>query len=187
MSHTNNLTGYFLLAMPAMIDPTFQKSVTLICEHNDKGAMGLILNRTIDMTVELLFKNLELPVENPDIHDRKVLLGGPVQTERGFVLHRPIGDWQHTLPVFDNIGVTTSKDVLKSIALGYDPQEYLITLGYAGWSEGQLETEIANNDWLTVPASPDIIFNTAPETRYAAAVDLLGIDLSNLSMSAGHA
>ena len=187
MNDVNNLTGYFLLAMPSMTDPTFAKSVTLICEHNEKGALGLMLNRPIDMSVEMLLNNLELPTCNPSVKDRQVLLGGPVQTERGFVLHSPLGDWQTTMRVFDNIGLTTSKDILTALAAASEPTQWLITLGYAGWSAGQLEDELANNAWLTVPANASIIFDTPLEDRFDAAVNLLGIDFSNLSMTAGHA
>lgn len=184
---TMNLTNHFLIAMPAMADPNFARSLTFICEHNEQGALGIIVNRAIDMDVATLFERIEIPLQVPDLGGQPVYFGGPVQTDRGFVLHRPKGDWQSTLPVSDDIGLTSSRDILQSVGAEGHPAEFLISLGYAGWAAGQLEHELAQNAWLTVKADPDVIFRLPPEQRLNAAMRLLGVDFVSLSEVAGHA
>jgi len=182
-----NLTNHFLIAMPAMTDPFFAKSLTYVCEHNDQGAMGIVVNRPISLTLSELFAQINMPLKPTELEDVLVHFGGPVQTDRGFVLHDTVGSWQSTLQVNDNIGLTTSKDILQAVGEGQGPQHMLVTLGYAGWSEGQLEQELADNAWLSVPATEHILFDLPAEERLPAAMALLGIDFASLSDEAGHA
>ncbi|MEN9489779.1 MAG: hypothetical protein RJA63_228 [Pseudomonadota bacterium] len=182
-----NFTNHFLIAMPAMADPNFSRTVAFIAEHGEDGAIGVIINRPIDLTIKDLFERIEIPFDRPEIAGQPVYFGGPVQTDRGFVLHRPAGDWQSTLRVEAGVALTSSKDILVAMAAEGEPNEVLISLGYAGWEAGQLEDEIAQNAWLTVPADPRILFEVAPEARFDAAMQLLGIDFANLSDVAGHA
>lgn len=189
------LADHFLIAMPSMLDPVFGGTVVYICEHNEQGALGVIINKPTDMTMNVLFERLELTLEiNParsgalaGLGDRPVLFGGPVQVERGFVLHAPGGSYSSTVIVTDQVVLTTSKDVLEAVAAGNGPERLIVTLGCAGWSPGQLEDEIARNGWLTVRADPAIIFDTPIHERFVAALKLLGIDPGMLSGSAGHA
>lgn len=182
-----NLTNHFLIAMPNMVDPYFARTLTYLCEHNEQGALGLVVNRPIDLTLKALFERLSLGLEQRDLGDAPVYFGGPVQTDRGFVLHAPPGDWQSTLRVREAIGLTTSKDILEAVGRGEGPQRMIVTLGYAGWSPGQLEHEISQNAWLTVEASDAIIFDVPAEERLPAAMELLGLDFARLSEEAGHA
>jgi putative transcriptional regulator len=182
-----NLTHHFLIAMPNMADPYFSRTLTYICEHNDQGALGLVVNRPIDMTLQALFERLSLTMRDPETADAPIYFGGPVQTDRGFVLHAPAGTWQSTLRVRDAIGLTTSKDILEAVGRGEGPSRILVTLGYAGWSPGQLEHEIGQNAWLTVEASDAIIFDLPAEERLPAAMELLGVDFAKLQDEAGHA
>jgi putative transcriptional regulator len=183
-----NLTHHFLIAMPAMADPYFTRTLTYICEHNDQGALGVVVNRPIDMTLRSLFERLSLPIANDDVGDAPIYFGGPVQTDRGFVLHEPVGNWQSTLKVRDSIGLTTSKDILEAVGRGEGPKRLLVTLGYAGWSAGQLEHELGQNAWLSVEVKGDkILFDMPADERLPAALGLLGIDLASLSEDAGHA
>jgi putative transcriptional regulator len=182
-----DLTHQFLIAMPAMADPNFEGSVVYICEHNDKGALGLVINRPTELTLACLFDKIELKLEIAPWKDAPVLFGGPVQTERGFVLHQPAGSFSSTLSVGDDIALTTSKDVLEAVARGAGPGKMLVTLGYSGWGAGQLENEIVHNAWLTVQAQPGVIFDTPVEQRFHAALALLGIRSTQLMGQAGHA
>ena len=182
-----NLTDHFLIAMPAMDDPYFSKSLIYIAEHNEQGALGIIVNRPIDMNLATLFEKIDLPFESVSLANLPVLFGGPVQTDRGFVLHRPVGEWQSTLAVNQEIGLTTSRDVLQSVARDGEPREIVVSLGYSGWGAGQLEHELAQNAWLTVPASAHILFDTPCEERLPSAMEILGIDFANLAEQAGHA
>lgn len=182
-----NLTGHFLIAMPAMTDPYFAKSVTYICEHNDEGAMGVVINRPIDMTMNKLFEQVDINLNDNPIANKTVYFGGPVQIDRGFVLHQPAGDWKSTIAVFGNTALTTSIDVLEAIAQGRGPEKLLVTLGYAGWAAGQLEIEMGENAWLTVAATDAIIFDTPNADKFNAAMSLLGVDLTQLSAAVGHA
>jgi putative transcriptional regulator len=182
-----NLTHEFLIAMPALADPNFERTVVYICEHNDKGAIGLVINRSTDLTLARLFDKIDLKLEIAPWKDTPVFFGGPVQTERGFVLHSPAGNYSSSLAVADGIALTTSKDVLEAVASGSGPARMLVTLGHSSWGGGQLESEIARNSWLTVAARSEIIFDTPVEQRFDAALKLLGVDSSRLSGLAGHA
>ncbi|MEI7432335.1 MAG: YqgE/AlgH family protein, partial [Betaproteobacteria bacterium] len=158
-----NLTDHFLIAMPAMEDPFFSRSLIYIAEHNEQGALGIIVNRPLDMNLATLLEKIDIQLEPSDtisLSHLPICFGGPVQTDRGFVLHRPIGAWQSTLSVNDNVGLTSSLDVLHSIARDGQPNEIVVTLGYSGWGAGQLEQELAQNTWLTVAAEPHILFDT---------------------------
>lgn len=182
-----NLTRQFLIAMPGLSDPIFARSLAFVCEHGERGAMGIIVNRSLGMTLSTLFEQIDVDLHRPDLVDLQVCFGGPVQTDRGFVLHQPLGSWQSTLAITDELGLTTSKDVLLAVGDGGGPEQVFVTLGYAGWEAGQLEKEIAQNSWLTVEADPKIIFDLPADERYDAALALLGIDFAMLSEEAGHA
>jgi putative transcriptional regulator len=186
-----NLADHFLIAMPSMLDPIFGGTVVYLCEHNANGALGVIINKPTDMTVDVLLNRIDLTLEiAPELSSldkSPVLYGGPVQADRGFVLHAPRGDFSSTLPVTDDIALTTSKDILAAVALGAGPQRLLISLGCSGWGAGQLEDEIIRNGWLTVRADPTILFDMPLEQRFVAAIKLLGIDPMMLSGEAGHA
>ena len=182
-----NLTNHFLIAMPAMDDPYFSRTLIYIAEHNDQGALGLIVNRPIDMDLATLFEKIDVPLESPDVGKLPVYFGGPVQTDRGFVLHRPVGNWQSTLAVTPEVGLTSSRDVLQAVGKEGQPSEVMVTLGYSGWGAGQLENELAQNAWLTVPANTHILFDLPFEERLPSAMETLGIDFANLSEKAGHA
>lgn len=182
-----NLTDHFLIAMPNMADSYFAKTLTYICEHNEEGALGVVVNQPIDMTLQSLFEQIEIALQPEELKELKVNYGGPVQMDRGFVLHQPVGEWQSTLAMNNNLGLTTSKDILHAVGRGEGPKKILVTLGYAGWGPGQLEQELAQNAWLTVKASPDVIFDLPHEARLQAAMDILGINPAFLSEDAGHA
>lgn len=182
-----NLTHHFLIAMPSLADSPFERSVVYLAEHNEEGALGLVINRPLELSVKELLERVEIPLQKPERGDELIYLGGPVQTDRGFVLHRPQGEWQSSLRINDEIALTSSRDVLQALAEHGEPQELLIALGYSGWGAGQLEEELAQNSWLTVPADPRIIFDVPPEGRLNAAMQLLGIDFTNLSDTPGHA
>ena len=186
-----NLTNQFLIAMPGMADDTFSGTVVYLCEHSDKGALGLVINKPIDITLANLFEKVDLSLEGSALAEQPVFYGGPVQTERGFVLHEPQSSdaqtFSSTLQVPGGLEMTTSKDVLEAMSHGHGPKRVLVTLGYSGWSAGQLEDEIGRNGWLTVDAEPHIIFDTPVAERYDRALALLGIDPRMLSQEAGHA
>ncbi len=182
-----NLTGHFLIAMPAMTDPYFARSLTYICEHNEQGAMGVVINRPIEMTLTELFDQINLELSDERLGQSPVHFGGPVQIERGFVLHQPIGQWQSSIAVNADTALTTSRDILEASAHGAGPQRMLITLGYAGWTAGQLESELAQNAWLSVEAEDSVIFDLPFDQKLGAAMHLLGVDFASLSDEAGHA
>ncbi len=182
-----NLTDHFLIAMPAMDDPFFAKSLIYIAEHNDQGALGVIANRPLDMSLASLCEKIEIPFEAAHLAKLPVFFGGPVQTDRGFVLHRPLGEWQSTLVVNAQLGLTSSRDILEALALKGEPDNILVTLGYSGWGAGQIENELSENSWLTVPADPRILFDMPYEDRLPAAMEILGINFTHLAGNAGHA
>jgi putative transcriptional regulator len=189
-----DLTNQFLIAMPGMADETFAGTVVYLCEHTEKGALGLVINKPIDIKLKNLFEKVELSLDRPDradLAEQPVYFGGPVQTERGFVLHERQGDegshYNSTLSIPGGLAMTTSKDVLEALAEGAGPRRVLITLGYSGWQAGQLEDELGRNGWLTVDADPAVIFETPIEKRYERALSLLGFDPRMLSQEAGHA
>ncbi|WJW75785.1 YqgE/AlgH family protein [Thiohalobacter sp. IOR34] len=187
MPDAPSLCNHLLIAMPGLTDPNFFHTVTYLCEHDEDGAMGLVINRPLEMRLGDVFAHTQIEPGDPFVADRPVFQGGPVQPERGFVLHQPLGDWQATLRVTDEIGVTASQDILAAMAAGQGPQRALVALGYAGWGPGQLEQEMADNAWLNGPADPRILFDTPVERRWEAAAALLGVDLKLLSNDTGHA
>lgn len=170
-----------------MADPNFSRTLTYVCEHNEQGALGVVINRPIDMTLAALFERINLSLSVRHLQDLPVFYGGPVQTDRGFVLHRPQGSWKSTLPVKNQIALTTSRDILEALGGGAGPGQVLVSLGYSGWAAGQLEHELAQNAWLTVEADQEIIFELPAEERLPAAMELLGVDYARLQDSAGHA
>ena len=186
-----DLTNQFLIAMPGMADETFAGTVVYLCEHNQKGALGLVINKPIDIKLRNLFEKVELQLDREEWADQPVYFGGPVQTERGFVLHERLGEgrghYNSTLSIPGGLEMTTSKDVLEAMAEGVGPGRVLVTLGYSGWQAGQLEDEMGRNGWLNVSADPKVIFDTPIEKRYDTALALLGIDPRMLSQEAGHA
>ncbi|MBK7647126.1 MAG: YqgE/AlgH family protein [Betaproteobacteria bacterium] len=182
-----NLTDNFLIAMPTLEDPYFSNALVYICEHNENGALGIIVNRPIDMDLAGLFEKIDIKLSAENLAKLPVYFGGPVQLDRGFVLHRPVGKWQSTLAVNSEVGLTSSRDVLNSVGSEGLPAEIIVTLGYAGWDAGQLESELAQNSWLTVPAKAEILFDLPPEERLPAAMLKLGISFTQLSDVAGHA
>lgn len=187
MGTVESLSNHFLIAMPALSDPNFRHTTTFICEHNDEGALGLVINRPIDLQLGDILDHMGIEAGSSEIATLPVHMGGPVQNDRGFVLHEPLGNWEATLKVTQTTGITSSRDILEAIARGEGPERYFITLGYAGWGAGQLEQELAANAWLSGPASTRIVFETPCEDRWEAAAALLGIDLKLISGDAGHA
>ncbi len=185
-----NLTNQFLIAMPGMGDDTFSGAVIYLCEHTENGALGLVINKPIDIRLKNLFQRVELSLDIAALAEQPVFFGGPVQTERGFVLHEKQGGqppYSSTLSIPGGLEMTTSKDVLEALSNGGGPRRLLVTLGYSGWAAGQLEDELGRNGWLTVDAVPEIIFDTPVAERYDRAVSLLGFDPRMLSQDAGHA
>ncbi len=188
-----NFTNQFLIAMPGMGDGTFAGTVVYLCEHNEKGALGLVINKPIDIKLKNLFERVDLPLDREDLAETPVFFGGPVQTERGFVLHERLGGeggaghYNSSLQIPGGLEMTTSKDVLEALSLGAGPKKILVTLGYSGWGAGQLEDEMSRNGWINVNAEPGIIFDTPVEQRYDKALSLLGIAAGMLSQEAGHA
>ena len=187
MRPDTNLTNHFLIAMPRLEDPNFFHTVTYICEHSSDGAMGIVINRPMELHLADIFEQLEIPVSTDRVAEQPVYIGGPVQSDRGFVLHDSATEWASTLKITSEISVTTSLDILEAIAAGKGPEQNLVALGYAGWGAGQLENEMAQNAWLNGPAQSNIIFERASKERWQAAADLLGVDLNLLSGDAGHA
>lgn len=187
MGETGYLTSQFLIAMPSLQDPNFFHSVTYICEHNQNGAMGIIINQPVDLTVGELMEQMGEEASNQELSKNTVFRGGPVDVERGFVLHQPIGEWESTMPITDKIGITTSNDIITAMASGNGPEDCLIALGYAGWEAGQLEEEIRDNAWLNCKGDADILFNTEISKRWEAAAALIGIDINQIASDAGHA
>ncbi|MGB7480527.1 MAG: YqgE/AlgH family protein [Burkholderiaceae bacterium] len=182
-----DLSNHFLIAMPTMLDPIFGGTVIYLCEHNANGALGVVINKPTDMTMEVLFERIDLKLEIAPTEAAPVMFGGPVQVERGFVLHSPTRQYSSTLKVSDDVALTTSKDVLEAAAHGDGPAHMLVSLGCAGWSAGQLEEELSRNGWLTVPADPAIIFELPVAERFTAALGLLGIDPVMLTAESGRA
>jgi putative transcriptional regulator len=188
MTKEQFLTGQFLIAMPSMADPNFDRTVTYICEHNDDGALGIIINRPTALSLGEILVQMDLKTEDAALASQPVLQGGPVQPERGFVIHDEDGEsFGSTLAVPNGLRVTTSRDILVSLAEGHGPPRAVIALGYAGWGPGQLEAEMVANAWLTVPAAPDIIFSVPYARRWESAAALLGVSIASLSPEAGHA
>ncbi|HEY5719420.1 MAG TPA: YqgE/AlgH family protein [Gammaproteobacteria bacterium] len=181
------LTNQFLIAMPSLDDPNFTRSVTYVCEHNADGAMGIVINRPLEIFLDEVLLQMEIEITDRAASRSRVLLGGPVQQDRGFVLHRLTSHWEATHAINDLVGVTTSRDILDSIAHGRGPAQCLVALGYAGWGTGQLEQEMAENAWLSTPADLGILFELPYAQRWEAAARLVGVDLKTLSLEVGHA
>lgn len=183
-----SVAGQLLVAMPSLIDPHFGGSVVYMAEHTPRGAMGIVVNRPADMNLGSLFSRIDLHAQTAVMSEQPVYVGGPVQTDRGFVLHEPVGHWSSTLKVGESIGLTSSRDILEAAAKGRGPSRFLVTLGYSGWAAGQLDAELASNAWLTVPlVQTGLLFDTPAEDRIGAAFRLLGVDPINLSGAVGHA
>lgn len=182
-----DLSNHFLIAMPSIHDPVFGGTVVYLCEHNERGALGIVINKPTDITIDGLLERLDLKLEIHAFTGQPVMFGGPVQDDRGFVLHSPEGNFSSMLQITDEIAFTTSRDVLEALASGSGPERVLVSIGYAGWSPGQLEQEIRRNGWLTVAADPDVIFNMPVTERYSAAMKLLGFDPLMLVPEGGNA
>ena len=191
-----NLTNHFLIAMPGLQDATFSRSVVYVCEHSERGALGLVINKPTDINLKVLFDKVELPLLRADLVNTPVFQGGPVQTERGFVLHEPtfsLADkpqesvYASTMAIPGGLEMTTSKDVLEALSTGAGPRKVLVSLGYSAWGQGQLESELGENSWLTVNADSAVIFDTPVEQRYDKALLLLGLQAWMISGEAGHA
>jgi len=195
-SASTNLTNHFLIAMPGLQDPLFKRSVVYLCEHSERGALGLVINKPCEISLKGLFQKVELPLMRPDLSNDLVFYGGPVQTERGFVLHEAIFKdadkpeepvYSSTMIIPGGLEMTTSRDVLEAISTGSGPRKVMISLGYSSWGEGQLEAELIDNSWLTVEADVRVIFDTPVNERYAQALQLLGLEAWMLMPDAGHA
>ena len=194
MNDFPSLKNHFLIAMPDLLDPNFYQSVTYIIEHDEQGAMGMVINHPLEVDFDELFSHLDIPITKPKnisktdnfIGHKKVMSGGPVQVERGFIIHSPEGVWDATMMLSDDIAVTTSHDILTAISKNEGPTELEVILGYAGWEAGQLDQEMLENSWLSVEASPEILFRTPHANRWKAAAKLIGIDISQLSSATGH-
>lgn len=187
MGSDSSLTNQLLIAMPGLADPNFSTTVTLICEHNDDGALGIIINRPLTLKLSGLFEQLSVDDADPSAASGPVLSGGPIGTERGFVLHDNGQSFENTLTVSDDIQLTLSRDVIDAMAMGDGPEKSLVAVGYAGWEPGQLEDELLANSWLNVPATPELVFDTPFADRWDLAARSLGIDIASISPDAGHA
>jgi len=187
MDADSALTNQLLIAMPGMVDPNFSSTVTLICEHNDDGALGIIINRPLTLKLSGLFDQLAVKDADPDVASSPVMSGGPVGTERGFVLHGKEHSFENTLAVSDDIQLTLSRDVIDAMAIGDGPEKALVAIGYAGWKPGQPEEEMLANSWLNVTATAELVFDTPFEERWDSAARLMGIDMASISPDAGHA
>lgn len=182
-----DLTNQFLIAMPTLEDPNFARTVTYVCAHNEGGAMGIVINRPLNIELGEVLAQMQLEADDPAINGQPVFQGGPVHRDRGFIIHRPARDWGSTIRVTDEIAVSTSREILAAISRGDGPEDMLVALGYAGWGAGQLEHEISQNAWLSGPADLNIIFHAPPERRWEQAAAQLGVDLALLSHDVGHA
>ncbi len=182
-----NLSNHFLIAMPTLADPNFFQTVTLVCVHNEDGAMGVIINRPLDLDLGTVFDQMNIANPDAEISAQCVFEGGPVHRDRGFIIHRPALEWDSTIRVSADLAISTSRDVLEAISNGSGPESNLVALGYAGWGSGQLESEMAANAWLSGPADESIIFDLPPDERWRRAVEQLGIDVNTMSHDVGHA
>jgi putative transcriptional regulator len=187
MQSISSMTNHLLIAMPSLRDPTFRRGVAFVCQHSDEGAMGLLVNRLSEYRLGDVLAQMNIQPERSQIGDTPVLIGGPVQPERGFVLHSPAGSWESSFKISERICVTTSRDVLVAMATGNGPRDALVTLGYSGWSQGQIESELKENAWLTAGVDERILFTTPLEQRWEAAAALVGVDIASLTDYAGHA
>lgn len=187
MSDSTPLSNQLLIAMPSLRDPNFARGVTFLCQHGEDGAMGLMINRLSEYRLGDVLAQMDMRSEIAEVVDAPVLIGGPVQPERGFVLHTPNGDWESSFRISERVSVTTSRDILAAIAAGQGPRHAVVALGYSGWSPGQLEQELVENHWLTAPASEHVLFETPLDQRWEAAAHLVGVNLFQMASYAGHA
>jgi putative transcriptional regulator len=187
MAAGDTLVNQFLIAMPGMADPNFAKTVTYIFKHSEQGAMGIVINRPMQMHLAQVFEQLQLSCTDVGVESQPVLQGGPVQTEQGFVIHRPSGIWEYSMEITGRVHITTSRDILVSMARGEGPRSAMVALGFANWDAGQLEEEISANAWLTAICNEELLFEVPYDQRWRAAGRLLGIDVANLGVDAGHA
>lgn len=187
MAELTPFTNQLLIAMPALSDPTFARGVAFLCQHGEDGAMGLIINRLSEYRLGDVLAQMNMHSDDADIMDAPVLIGGPVQPERGFVLHATGGDWESSFRISDQLSVTTSRDILVAMAAGNGPRHAVVALGYSGWSPGQLEQELCENHWLTAPVSEQVLFETPLAERWEAAAGLVGVNMTQLASYAGHA
>lgn len=188
MGAFTSLKNHFIIATPNLTDPNFCRAVAYICDHTPEGAMAIIVNYPLTLHLSDVFQNMDIDSQNRQLNDMTIFAGGPIQQERGFVLHLPCQEhWESSLELSDNISITTSKDILQAMADNHGPQKALIALGYAGWGPGQLEKELADNSWILSPASADIVFNTPHDERWKAAAALIGVDIERMSSQMGHA
>lgn len=176
----------FVIAMPMLMDPNFFRTVIYICEHNDSGAIGIVINRPLTVTLSDVLSQMNITSDSAEVNGLPVLFGGPIHQERGFVIHKPVGTWRSSVVTSDNIAVTTSQDILEAIADTKGPEDYIISLGYSSWQAGQLESEIANNYWLCCPAHEDILFHIPFADRWVTAAASIGVDVNKLSTDVGH-
>jgi putative transcriptional regulator len=186
MNEATYLNNQFIIAMPNLADPNFFHTVTYMCQHNNDGALGIVINRSTGMKLGEIFKQMDICVTSEAAAETPIFAGGPVQQDRGFVVHTTCGQWDSTMAVSDSISLTTSRDVIEAIAAGEGPEHYLVALGYAGWGEGQLEKEIRDNAWLNSPFGTKVLFDLPIDMRWAAAAGQIGVDINQLTMPAGH-
>ncbi len=183
----SSLSDHFIIAMPNLMDPNFDHTVTYICEHDENGSFGIVINRSTDITLAEVMQQMQIEASDASKHQQTVFHGGPVQQGRGFVLHRPLGSWNSTLKINPRVALTSSRDIIEAIAHDQGPEDAIVALGYAGWAPGQLEQELADNTWLSCPAKEQILFEIPAQGRWQAAADIIGVDLQLLSHDAGHA
>lgn len=186
MAENTFLSNQFLIAMPTLADPSFFHTVTYLCQHNEDGALGIVINRPAGMTLGDIFKQMDIKVTANKTKEVAIYAGGPVQQDRGFVIHNAGGEWDSSIKISETIALTTSRDILEAIATGAGPSLYLIALGYAGWGAGQLEREVSNNAWLNAPCATDILFTMPSAQRWNKAAKQIGVDINLLTTQAGH-
>jgi len=187
MTEMASLRNHLLIAMPGLTDPNFAKSVTYLCDHSNDGALGIVINRSSGMSMTQLLKQMEISCSNGRLSTAPVLIGGPVEPQRGFVLHMQPGPWMHSQSVGEQLYLTTSRDVLEALGQGQGPTDFLVALGCAGWGSGQIEQEILDNSWLSTPATESILFSTPLDQRWVQATTLLGVDPARLTEYSGRA
>ncbi|ASQ45242.1 YqgE/AlgH family protein [Legionella clemsonensis] len=187
MKITSSLANHLLIAMPSLTDPNFDHAVVYICEHHVQGTVGLIINRPMQYPLGLVFEQMQIEPAKVEHNQKPLLFGGPIQPERGFVIHRPIGGWRSSLSLRDDVTVTTSNDIIRAIAEDKGPKDALVTLGYSGWGENQLEEEVLNNAWLVCPFTPELLYEVPFSERWEYAGSLIGVKMSQLTSIIGHA
>ena len=188
MANPNSFKNHFIIAMPSLLDPNFFHAVTYICEHTTDGAMGIVINQPLNINLGEVLEHMDIPSpKSAIVTNAPVFYGGPIQRERGFVLHPPEGIWQSSLELTERLAITTSRDILEAIARGEGPKKAIVALGYAAWEEGQLEKEMAANTWLCIPATEELLFSVAPEDKWKTSTSTLGFDMNQILNDSGHA